>query len=264
MEKLKTKYILLTRHGERIDNINPSSQILPQDDPELTQKGKEQALKMGDKIYEYLKQKKNIKINSNNIIILSSPFSRTIQTSINLLKAFSLSDYESKLLHIDNKICELIFPYSVSNLPKKYLSIFIKPELNNTYFNKLEEFEQRQINIANINSISVDELPNRYESEKDVYLRLEKCFDQILNITLLDKELEIVNLVSHAGTINYAYSLLLCEINKGNKKLCDEIKDGLHSIEYDIHYCDTYVFKVIYDSNNIYTITEDIKLSLHK
>ena len=263
MENNKTKYILLTRHGERIDNVNPSNQILPQDDPELTKKGKEQALKMGDKIYEYLKQKKNIEITSKNIIILSSPFSRTIQTSINLLKSFSLSNYESRLLHIDNKICELIFPYSVSNMPNKYLSIFIKPDLNNNYFNKLEEFEQRQINIANINSISVEELPNRYESEKDVFTRLEKCFDQILNSTLLDEELEIVNLVLHAGTINYAYSLLLCEINKGNQKLCDEIKDGLHSLEYDIHYCDTFVFKVIYDTNNLYTISEDIKLSLY-
>ena len=101
MESKPKRLIILTRHGERIDNTsNRKKQVLPSDDPELTDTGRKQALNMGQKIASYVKENYGIELDEKTAKVLSSPFSRTLQTSLNLIKSYG--KYSEDNIRIEN------------------------------------------------------------------------------------------------------------------------------------------------------------------
>ena len=65
------KAIIVMRHGERIDCISKSSQILSEYDPELTEKGIEQAKDIGKQLKKSLNKEVNFFSNFNNFFLLS-------------------------------------------------------------------------------------------------------------------------------------------------------------------------------------------------
>ena len=273
MESKPKRLIILTRHGERIDNTsNRKKQVLPSDDPELTDTGRKQALNMGQKIASYVKENYGIELDEKTAKVLSSPFSRTLQTSLNLIKSYG--KYSEDNIRIENRVCELIFSYIVNDFPHKYVSIFksIKSDDNSNknnseekFDNYFEKFENRKINFENSKYITSDTLPKRYESEKDVYERLADATESNIKEFFLDNKssVQVLNFVSHAGTMNYFYLHLLCLMHKDNPKMIKEIKDGIHDVECSVLYCDSFIFSVYINDDKTFNVIFDKKLTIH-
>lgn len=258
----KIKYIIISRHGERIDMVNKKNQILKEDDPELTKNGREQSEKMGEKLFLFFKNEKKIVFSKENLQIFSSPYSRTIQTSISLIKGYELSIYESKILNINNKILEMINSYTVSNFPKKVVALYNPPTTNSSlYKNQFEEFEKRKFSFKNDGQFNENELPIRYESEKEIMERIKSAVDVVIN-NGKEEDFFIYQFVSHAGIINYLYAYLnyLAYI-KLDEDLAYEYINLVHDVEYNIDYNDSFIFKVEYDESDI-KVEYVIKISL--
>ena len=84
MEKKELKILIVMRHGERIDcpdNVNnDEKRQLNKNDPELTKRGIFQSKNIGEQIL------KRLDINLSEINLFISPFTRTIMTSLNVIK----------------------------------------------------------------------------------------------------------------------------------------------------------------------------------
>ena len=72
------------RHGERSDHAGLVPNLGPCD-PELTEKGSSQAYKMGQVLSQEISEFQ--KDSKGKILIISSPFARTLQTSKGVLNA---------------------------------------------------------------------------------------------------------------------------------------------------------------------------------
>lgn len=263
----KIRLLILTRHGERIDKTHKrTSQKLKTDDPELTVNGRQQALKMGSIIALYVEKHFNIKLNSDITKIVTSPFSRTIQTSLNLAKSYF--NYPENNIRIDNKLCELIFPSVVGDFPNKYVAIYNKnfsSDINcNEFKNNFEYFEKKSFEFENSDMINVKSLPLKYESNKDVVKRANEVIDEYIKNYFINNSssIEVINFVSHAGTLNIIYECILKIIYKNNEEMLKKIDNGFNDIEYNIQYCDSFIFKVNIDEDSSYTFELIKKLSL--
>ena len=89
------KLLIIIRHGERIDRVGdiPKCGLL---NPELTEKGKQQSFIAGKLLLDTIKKYGIKDISPNLIEIRTSPYMRTIQTSIQILKGFNLSFNNNK------------------------------------------------------------------------------------------------------------------------------------------------------------------------
>lgn len=216
MEKTKSltvKIILLTRHGQRIDSSHlRNKQKLLQDDPELTPLGREQAIRMGKKISDYLKNTFKITFNENNFQLISSPFARTLQTSMGILKGYEMTSHKIK---VDNHLSECIYQWCVGNLPNKYVSLYLKP-FHSDFGNRFEEFEKAK--LTTYNELNMNNLPTKYENEKDVEIRVNKSFIENKS-EFFDKkpEIQILQFVSHAAPLAIFRNSLASIINSKNK-----------------------------------------------
>lgn len=230
------KFLILTRHGQRIDNSNlRQNQKFPVNDPELTQTGREQAYKIGNKIKNYFKQSFDININKGNIELISSPYARTIQTSIEIIKSYNIED----TIKIDNRFAESTYDWVVSNLPLTFLSLYSEPQ-NNQFITLFHELEESNFKFKN--NLTTKHLPINYETEEDVILRVKGGIDEILKSYLnndLMQELKIIHIVSHAGPLGQLRSEL-------NRSQADEI------LSYD--YCDS----------DIYIINDNLQIEFNR
>ena len=111
--------LYIVRHGERAD-LNGTEEdkknIRLKFDPNLTENGKLQAQTTGkfiDLNLESTYSKKGIKY---NVIIISSPFLRCLQTAANIAK--NLKNVQQKTIFIEDKIGEIMssrwFEYNVN------------------------------------------------------------------------------------------------------------------------------------------------------
>ena len=127
-ETISKKILILIRHGERIDRAGeiPKCGIM---NPELTEKGKLQSFKASEKIMNNLKKYGIKEISPNIIQIRSSPYMRTIQTSVQLLKGLNLlfpNDKKEKSnilnrIYIDFGLRKRIKPLVVSLIDHKLI-----------------------------------------------------------------------------------------------------------------------------------------------
>ena len=111
------KLLIIIRHGERIDRIGeiPKCGIM---NPELTEEGKRQSFEASKIIIKNLKKYGMDDISPNLIQIRSSPYMRTIQTSVQLIKGLNLifsNDINDKInklnkVHIDFGLRKRIKP----------------------------------------------------------------------------------------------------------------------------------------------------------
>ena len=167
MEKNKEhKYIIIMRHGERIDDIdfndisnnnndNYKSE-LDLYDPEITSKGISQSFSIANQLLKLF----NINNNVKEINLFVSPFTRTILTGLNLCNELSkfikinnkniyivkdLSEFCSEQNFKYNPIDNLLF-YNKEKQPllyEKYINKYIKE--NNYYFKKLENYNDNYL-----------------------------------------------------------------------------------------------------------------------
>jgi broad specificity phosphatase PhoE len=195
----KDKLLILTRHGERSDYAGLPS-ILHKCDPELTKTGCEQAFEIGTTISEEIIKRK-IK---GKILILSSPFSRTLQTSKYILKAlYENLDKKDIIIHnkilVDNRLCEYIDKSLInSELPKDYLAVYI----NNQFIEN--EFKVIQIEFVN----DKDTLPKSVESSSECFDRLKECLVSNIENILSEEDIGVVIFISHGTPIDHMNRIL--------------------------------------------------------
>lgn len=91
------KLLIIIRHGERTDRVG----VIPKCgtmNPELTEKGKTQSFLASKITLETIKKYGIKDISPNTVQIRTSPYMRTIQTSVQILKGFNLSlNYNNNL-----------------------------------------------------------------------------------------------------------------------------------------------------------------------
>lgn len=248
--KLGKKIILITRHGQRLDNtILKFSQQFPQNDTELSLKGREQAYEIGDKIKEYLLKNCSLEPNHDNTILISSPFARTLQTANEILVAYNLSKYT---LHIDNRLSECIYYWIVSDLPLNFLALYNSANRKDEFSNKFEELENAKVNT--FENLNLEGVPTKYESESEVLNRMSESFQENVERFLRSptSKIDILHFVSHAGPMVQL-----------KKMIADKYptKFNLQRIKYESpEFCDTYVLEL---TNNHVVYLDTISLFNH-
>ena len=97
------KLLIIIRHGERKDRVGeiPKCGRL---NPELTEKGKQQSFLAGKLTINAIEKYGLKNINPNMIEIRTSPYMRTIQTSLEIIKLFNLFFKEKNIEEKLNKI----------------------------------------------------------------------------------------------------------------------------------------------------------------
>ena len=212
-----SKLIICIRHGERCDyaGLNPT---LGKNDPELTLNGNEQATLMGIQSSEEI-LKRNSK---GKIKIMSSPFSRTLQTSKNILRSLTEKLDKNQLdniIYVENNLCEFIEYSHVNPVPPKdYLALY-----NNKDFTD-REFKHIQINLLN----DKDALPTVIETDDVCSNRIKTLVEGTLQ-SGFDKDVEVYIFVSHGTPIDKLNQLMGYPGPFGYKK---------------IGYCDSFIYNV--------------------
>ena len=222
------RFIIIMRHGERIDNIDKKSQILPKEDPELTENGINQAINIGKKLREtYLKE-----IEISEINIFSSPSARTLMTAIyssislnnkvlkNLCFITNLAEYGVTNGFKNNKKESPMYYFIDSDKEYKKLwdNFIIKPTKNNNFHFSRFDFQSNLIGMEN-----PDEMKNRFM----------KVMESILTYSS----------TSYCNSVNFAVShqLSICfMIEECFKEMNVDIKDYIK--EEHCGYCSTYIF----------------------
>ena len=222
------RFIIIMRHGERIDNIDKKSQILPKEDPELTENGINQAINIGKKLREtYLKE-----IEISEINIFSSPSARTLMTAIyssislnnkvlkNLCFITNLAEYGVTNGFKNNKKESPMYYFIDSDKEYKKLwdNFIIKPTKNNNFHFSRFDFQSNLIGMEN-----PDEMKNRFM----------KVMEGILTYSS----------TSYCNSVNFAVShqLSICYmIEECFKEMNVDMNDYIK--EQHCGYCSTYIF----------------------
>lgn len=182
---------LFVRHGERMDRVGlkPTFHAF---DSELTPKGKEQALELGELISNFLSR--NYPENKN-IKVYSSPFARTIQTSKNIIKGISKNMDIDNCININYHFSEVDEPSDFDDPDfKSFIVLLNKYELIE---NELEETR------LNYNNKPEGLLPEKFESYKQCANRLIRGLkDLVFNINSGVDQNNVYIIVSHAEPIN--------------------------------------------------------------
>jgi broad specificity phosphatase PhoE len=243
----KQKIIVIMRHGERSD-LAGTEVKLNMSDPELTEIGKSQAYTAGKRLREILeemfaedhphhqnqKDKSIFSLDSRKIALISSPFSRTLETSIYAKNGMNLN----LPIYIENGLSEFISKGWFTNSPKNFLSYY---QLLRNFDYSVEESQKIKIDKPEyfLNSMMneilihqpVHTLPEFPESTNSCISRFHVVLDMLIYYYLIRKEYDILVLVTHVF---------------GLQALCEKMEIPMDYFE--IEYCSTFIFK--YDPDN--------------
>lgn len=204
--------LIIIRHGERIDHIGKRP-TFHDFDPELTQKGKDQAFNLGNILVDYLQANfpEHIKIK-----IYSSPFARTIQTSRYLLDSLSKNFEMENTININYYFSEIVAScdFDDPNFPS-----FIV--LRNNFELLEKDLQYTKLNFSNDSDGIIS---GNFESYTECSGRLTKGIkDLINNLNSDNQEKSVYIVVSHAEPINQMNIYLGYPGQKGwnNVKFCN-------------------------------------------
>jgi broad specificity phosphatase PhoE len=197
------KLIIVIRHGERTDLAGEEVKM-HSSDPELTEQGKAQAYSTGLRIKEIIEDY----IDSPDIAIISSPFSRTIQTAKYVKNGLGLN----LPIHLENGLSEFITKNWFRDAPVL------------AYENKNEILMQELMNEVILDN-SFMAFPEFPESTNRCIERLHNTLDLLIYNYLMKKGFDIVILITHV----YGMQVLSQRMN---------IPFDL----FDIEYCSTFIF----------------------
>ena len=193
------KLLVLIRHGERIDRTGkiPKCGLM---NPELSDKGKLQSFEASKILIENIK-KYFVKISPNLIQIRSSPYMRTIQTSIQLLKGLNLilSNNQKEKINILNTVF-IDFGLRKRIKPNK---IFEKKDLLYSSVEKYANFDEEIKDIEFMGDKG--DFPLDKETKEQCEKRSLDYLDNILKKELDNKNNlnNIVIIIGHRGPLKY-------------------------------------------------------------
>jgi len=226
------KMILVIRHGEREDdeNLKYDKNKINKYDPKLTETGRSQAELIGNQVKEIIKKNLNKDLCDVKILLLSSPFLRTLMTSESFIEGLMKNNLESNnnvKIEMHYGLYEFLHERNFDRHPEKYLEINKKKNVNESIPILKNLFYGEKI----INVILPDMFP---ESWQELIDRYRKSFYQIRE-EFMKSEYEVLILVTHG----YAVKTLATELN---------CKDDCSIIDY----CSTFIFKIDQDGNSIH------------
>lgn len=249
----KEKIVVLMRHGERADLAGAEVKC-NYSDPELTEVGKNQAYTAGKRlrsILEDMLDDKLKKIDASEtmhtsgsdlfsdlkIALISSPFSRTLETTIYAKNGMGLNGP----IYIENGLSEFISYGWFKNSPKNFLcyqQLFHNNEESNesdlakrktkmekVKIKKPEYFLNQMMNEILIYQ-SLYPLPEFPESTNKCISRFQTTLDLILYYYGIRKDYNIIIMVSHVF---------------GIQALCEKMEIPMDYFE--IEYCSTFIFR---------------------
>lgn len=213
-ESTPKKLLILIRHGERIDRIGeiPKCGKL---NPELSEKGKEQSFEASKVLIENIKKIGIFNISPNLVQIRSSPYMRTIQTSVQLLKGFNLilSNNKNEKANIFNKI------YIDFGLRKR-----IKPnkkvQQKDILYSSVDKYSNFDKEIKNIEFIGdTGDFPLDEETKEQCEKRSIDYINKILKKEICDKDknCKIFIIIGHRGPLKYILKKLGFNIVEKNR-----------------------------------------------
>lgn len=190
-ETSKNKIIILVRHGERIDRYGATPTIHKYD-PELTEKGKNQAYEAGKIINNYLFNDLKLE-KSTKIAVISSPFARALQTSLQLKSSlFEETESNSRTLYVDNNLSEYMNHNFSNNDPRSFLAIYN----NNSIL--LNDLVNTKIEYTNTQEL----LPSGLETKENCLERMQKALRSNKDKFLNENDYEVIVMVSHGRPIS--------------------------------------------------------------
>ena len=255
----KQKIIVIMRHGERTD-LAGAEVKLNLSDPELTELVKNQAYNAGRRLREILeemfaeenakysqKDKQKFNLDSSKMAFISSPFSRTLETSIYAKNGMNVN----LPIYIENGLCEFISKSWFKSSPINFLCYYrFLRDLDNPIkesqkikIEKPEYFLKSMMNEILIHQ-SLFNLPEFPESTISCTARFHVVLDMLIYYYLIRKEYDIIVIVTHVF---------------GLQALCEKMEIPMDYFE--IEYCSTFIFKYEPDTGkfsfekNFYPIT---------
>ena len=203
------KLLIIIRHGERTDRVGeiPKCGIL---NPELTEKGKQQSFIAGKLTLETIKKYGIKDISPNLIEIRTSPYMRTIQTSIQILKGFNLSFINN------NKLNKVYIDFDL----KKRIKPNKKIDQNELLYKTVDTYANFDNELNNIEFLGdKGDFSLEPETSEQCEKRSFKYVDTIIKNSLEKSENKILIIVGHRGSLKYVLKKLGYKIIE--KKILD-------------------------------------------
>ena len=203
------KLLIIIRHGERTDRVGeiPKCGIL---NPELTEKGKQQSFIAGKLTLETIKKYGIKDISPNLIEIRTSPYMRTIQTSIQILKGFNLSFINN------NKLNKVYIDFDL----KKRIKPNKKIDQNELLYKTVDTYANFDNELNNVEFLGdKGDFSLEPETSEQCEKRSFKYVDTIIKNSLEKSENKILIIVGHRGSLKYILKKLGYKIIE--KKILD-------------------------------------------
>ena len=235
MKKNEQKVIIVMRHGERIDfpdKINyEEKRKLNKNDPELTKRGIFQSKNIGEQIL------KRLDINLSEINLFISPFTRTIMTSLNVIKK------------LKEKFNSIIINYYIIKDLSEYLSERMFSEFsfkdllyynhNNKELQKLYEEFISMNNKIEFKELFNDSITVKYpEKFKDGIKRYENLSDKILEFIKKKTNNNSINIIVSHG---YGVQIITTKLLESE---CINGKEALKKEVFVVDFCTSYCFNL--------------------
>lgn len=223
------------RHGERIDfpdKINyEEKRKLNKNDPELTKRGIFQSKNIGEQIL------KRLDINLSEINLFISPFTRTIMTSLNVIKK------------LKEKFNSIIINYYIIKDLSEYLSERMFSEFsfkdllyynhNNKELQKLYEEFISMNNKIEFKELFNDSITVKYpEKFKDGLKRYENLSDKILEFIKKKTNNNSINIIVSHG---YGVQIITTKLFESD---CINGKEALKKEVFVVDFCTSYCFNL--------------------
>ena len=212
------KLLIIIRHGERTDRVGeiPKCGIL---NPELTEKGKQQSFIAGKLTLETIKKYGIKDISPNLIEIRTSPYMRTIQTSIQILRGFNLSFINN------NKLNKVYIDFDL----KKRIKPNKKIDQNELLYKTVDTYANFDNELNNIEFLGdKGDFSLEPETSEQCEKRSFKYVDTIIKNSLEKSENKILIIVGHRGSLKYILKKL------GYKKIEKKILDYCSQFFFDV------------------------------
>ena len=222
------KLLIIIRHGERTDRVGEKSKCGIMN-PELTEKGKLQSFLASKITLEKINKYGIEDISPNLIEIRTSPYMRTIQTSVQILKGFNLSLNNNK-----NKLNKIYIDFDL----RKRIKPEKKIEQKELLFKTVDTYIQFDPEIKGIEFLGDNgDFPLEPETKEQCLKRCFNYFETKLKKNLEKNEKNIFIIVGHRGCLKYILKKLGYEItDKKSFDYCSQfffdIKKGINNATF--------------------------------
>ena len=222
------KLLILMRHGERTDRAGGTPKCGTMN-PELTEKGKLQSFLASKLTIETIKKLGIKELSPELIQIRTSPYMRTIQTSVQILKAFNLSFSNNN--NLENKLNNVYIDFDL----KKRIKPNKKIDRNEFLYKTVDTYGNFDDELKGIEYLGdKGEFPLDAETKEQCEKRSFKYANTILknNVENENSKNKIFIIVGHRGSLKYILKKL--GYNVIDKKILDycsqfffDVKNGI-------------------------------------